>query len=221
VRRSLVQILAVAVLLIVAIDLFVRARSSALPDPPRWSAPEIDYKEKQVRRLQARGGSSTVFLGSSVIDVAADPSHLSPASAARPAYNAGFGAASVSMIDTWATKVALPRLRPDVVVVGLASRDVNANDPDQARFERDFADCRAVRQLSGRDSGLDRAEQRLEAESALFKYRTLLRYWRFVANVVGVGHAPRRDTRSKTTNDRGQYLGFLRLSNVRSPRIDQ
>ena len=219
--RRLVQILAVAVLLIVAVDLVVRVRASALPDPPRWSAPEIDYKEKQVRRLQSRGGSSTVLLGSSVIDVGADPAQLSAASAERPAYNAGFGAASIRMIDTWGTRVVLPRLHPDVVVLGLASRDVNANDPDQARFERDFAGCRAVRQLTNRDSGLDHAERRLESWSALFKYRTLLRHWRFIANVVGVGHAPRRDTRSKTTNDRGQYLGFLRLNNVRSPRIDQ
>jgi len=202
-RMRMEKILVVAVAVLALAELTVRARASTMPDPPRWSAPEIDYKEAQVERLQARGGASVVFLGSSVIDAAANPTLVASPGAARPPYNAGFGGGSVRMINTWATKVAVPRLKPDVVVLGLASRDLNPNDPEQVRLEQDFVAARAVKELTGRASSLDRAERRLERSSALFKYRSQLRRPQFFANFVGVGHAPRRGSRPATTSDGG------------------
>jgi hypothetical protein len=197
--------------LVVLAELGVRIRASSMPDPLRWSAPELQYKEQQIHRLQSRGGASIVFLGSSVVDVGVDPTLVAPRRGGRPAYNAATGGGSIAMIDTWAERVAVPRLKPDVVVIGLVSRELNPNDPVQTRLERSFVASAAVRQLDGTETLAQRAERYADRLSALLKYRTLLRQGRFLANIVGTGNAPSRRTRSTTTADDGQYQGFLSL----------
>lgn len=205
---------AVAVLLlglVLLAELGVRARAASMPDPLRWSAPELQYKEQQIHRLEGRGGASVVFLGSSVVDVGVDPTLVPQPRGGRPVYNAATGGGSIAMIDTWGERVAVPRLKPDVVVVGLVSRELNPNDPVQASLERSFLASPAVRELQGTETFAQQAECHAEQWSTLYKYRTLLRQRRFLANVVGNGSAPTRHARSKTTADDGQYQGFLQL----------
>src|SRR5688500_18520733 len=104
----LLRVIAAASAVVVVAELAVRWRADELPAPVTWSAPELDVKEAQIDQLEASGGASTVFLGSSTVDVGVDPSALSPDGAGgRPSYNAATGAASIGMIDLWARHVVI------------------------------------------------------------------------------------------------------------------
>ena len=127
--------LAVVVIVVGAVlglvEAAVRARSSVFPPPPRWVGPEMPLKERQIEFLERFGGASVAFVGSSVVDVAVDPSALPRGEDERASYNASTGAGSLRMIATWTRVLAVPKLRPDVVVLGIISRELNANDPEQ------------------------------------------------------------------------------------------
>lgn len=172
----------------------VRVAADRLPDPQRWSTPETQYKVAQIAAL---GEARTVAVGSSVVDVALDPEVLGP-----DAYNAALGAASIGMVDTFTREVVLPRLDPDVVVVGLSSRELNQNAPEQRRIEADFLDAPAVRHLLGTESALGAAERVAGDVSQLVRYRSVLRD---PDNWVD----PRPAWDGTVTGPRGLYLGFL------------
>jgi hypothetical protein len=203
-----VCIAVVAVVVMALADLGVRTRTSAIPAPTRWLGPEMALKEQQIDALQRDGGASTIFIGSSNVDAGVDPSALTAVRGPRPAYNAATGAASIAMIDFWARNVAISRLRPDVVIVGLTSRELNQNDPEQQRLEREFEDAPAVKHLRGAESILERAERRLEGVSALFRYRAVLRDPRYARALVGIAGHRTATTYGETVAGDGQYGAF-------------
>lgn len=216
--RRIAIIAGAALGLLLLAEAGIRWRAPALPDPLIWSGPEMQYKERQIRRLQASGGASVVFLGSSVVDAGVDPSSMSLATR-RPVYNAGTGGASLGMIDLWARRVVVPRLRPDVVVLGLASRELNPHDPEQARLERDFFESRAVKRLDNGERLLQRVERTAEGWSSLFRYRTVLRQPRFLSKALGLGSAPGRDGYRALVADDGQHKRFLHLTFTGDPHV--
>ncbi|HEU5082085.1 MAG TPA: hypothetical protein VFU14_02005 [Acidimicrobiales bacterium] len=182
----------------------VRAAADRLPDPQRWSTPETQYK---VDQIAGRAGVRTVAVGSSVVDVALDPEALGP-----DAYNAALGAASIGMVDTFTRQVVVPRLDPEVVVVGVSSRELNRNAPEQRRIEADFLDAPAVRELLATESTLDTAERVAGEVSALVRYRSVLRdpeSW--------LDPQPAWD--DTVTSADGLYLGFLEESYEAGPAV--
>jgi hypothetical protein len=167
-------------------------RADALAEPRVWSIPEVEYKVDQVRTLSKTGGASLVALGSSAIDVALDPDQLSPRPGLRPAYNGGIGGSSIKITADWGELKAIPLLKPDVVIVGMTSREFNPNDPHANAFHQDFDRSPAIRELTDTDNALQRVERSAEDASALFKYRTVLRQPRYLWNLIGLGNAPRK-----------------------------
>jgi hypothetical protein len=201
-------IVAVAVCTLLVGELGVRAIASKLPDPQRWSGPEMQLKQSQIDELAEEGGASVVFIGSSTVDAGVDPSAIVDPAATRPLYNAATGAGSLRMIATWARHIAIPRLKPDVVVLGLQSRELNPNDPEQARLERDFVASPAVEEILGTESWLERVERAVEERSRLFEYRTVLRDPRLVVNSLRGDPTAGRTYGDVVATD-GQYGGFL------------
>jgi hypothetical protein len=215
-----VVVVTVLVTVLVA-ELAVRARASALPDHQVWYGPEMQFKQHQVRALEDDGGASVVFLGSSTTDVGIDPSGIDLPRGARPAYNASTGAGSIGMIATWAQRFAIPRLRPDVVVLGLVSREFNPNDSEQVRLEREFFAAPAVRHLMGNESVWQRMERVIEQRSALFRYRTVLREPRYWRQVAGLGDAVTTKTYGEIVAPDGQYEGFLHTAYRNPPEFER
>lgn len=173
-RLRHVLLLALTVLLVAEVG--VRLVEDRLPPPPDWYTPEYGVKEGQIDRLAGRGGASVVLLGSSVIDVAVDPVGLDgPLTSARPAYNAGLIGANLEMVDVWSEHVVEPALAPDVVVIGVSSRDVNANGAGLESQTPGFYALPAVERLLGTESTLERVERRAGDLSRLVRYRTVLR----------------------------------------------
>jgi hypothetical protein len=204
--------LAVVVIVVGAVfglaEAAVRTRASVFPPPPRWVGPEMPLKERQIQLLERFGGASVAFVGSSVVDVAVDPSALQREDGRRPAYNASAGAASLRMISTWTRVLAVPKLRPDVVVLGIISREFNANDPEQQRLDEQFFASPAVRQYLGNETTIQKIDRRLARASALFRYRTFVRQPRYLRALIGMKQVTSTEYGALIAPD-GQYEGFL------------
>jgi hypothetical protein len=226
-RRRLAKIALVTVLVLLGAEAAMRVRASALPAPGDWAIPAIGHKFEQIRELEQRGGASVVFLGASTVDAGLDPDRFTVKPGDRPAYNAAVRGGTMSVIATWAKHVAIPRLRPDVVVLGLSSRELNENDKPRAVRERAFYEAPAVRELLGKTSMWERAERRLGRASALFKYRTKLRDPRYIPALVGIGELPAEDGNAAddhvgtggelTAFERGRYAGADFFKNQTRP----
>jgi hypothetical protein len=193
----------------------VSAVADRLPEPREWSSPELDVKDDAVLSLEQQGGAGVVFVGSSNMDVAAYPPTLPPVGG-RPAYNAAVGAGDLTMIDTWATRFVVPHLHPDVVVVGLSSRELNPNDPAQTRHRIDFLASPAVEHLLGTESILQRIGRRAADVSRVVEHRATLRQPARVYEALR-GRELRTGEFGEVVSPSGQYQGFLHAQFVASP----
>lgn len=173
--KRLRRVVAAGLVVLLLAEAGVRLVEHRLPPSPGWFNAEYGTKRHQMDTLAAHsGGASIVVLGSSVVDTAIDPAALA-GGRPRPAYNAGLIGANLEMVDLWSQLVVEPALRPDVAVVGVSSRDVNANggglESQTARFLR----LGAVRQLLRTESTLQRIERRVGEISHLVRFRVELR----------------------------------------------
>jgi hypothetical protein len=202
-------IVSVVIIMLLAAEMAVRIRASALPPPQKWSTPDLTHKDQQIADLQRRTGASVVFLGSSSIDGALDASTIRHGVASRPAYNAGLRGGSVRMVSTWAQLVVVPRLRPEVVVLGVVSRELSGNDPVTDQREEDFFAAPATRYLLESENLLQRVERNIEDVSDLFEYRTVLRQPRTFRAFLGLSVAPVITDPNIYIAPDGQFLIFL------------
>src|SRR3546814_10620201 len=160
-RRRLGRVLLAALAVLVVAEVGVRLVEDRLPPPPDGYSPEYGVKERQLRDLAAEGGASGGRLGSAVIDVAVAPAGLDgPVTADRPAYNAGLIGANLEMVDVWSEHVVEPALAPDVAVIAISSRDVNANGAGLESQTPGFYALPAVERLLDTESLLERIERR-------------------------------------------------------------
>ncbi|CAN5671506.1 hypothetical protein BH20ACT2_BH20ACT2_23360 [soil metagenome] len=169
---------AVATLVVFAVaELGVRLADDRLPPPPDWPSTEYGLKERQIDRLADRaGGAGLVVVGSSIVDTSIDPAGLDPDVVGdRPAYNASLIGASPVIVEFWTNEVVVPALAPETVVIGLSSRDLNANAKDYAADDTRFFTLPAVKELAGTGSAAERLERRLADWSALVRHREALR----------------------------------------------
>lgn len=174
-RHSVVIAVALAVVLLT--ELGVRLVEDRLPPPVQWYTPEYGIKEEQMAGLADRhGGASVALIGSSVVDVAVDPTKLdAPVTADRPAYNAGLIGANLEMVDVWSEHVVEPTLRPDVVILSVSSRDVNRNGAGLESQTPGFYRLPAVRRILGTETVLQKVERWAGDVSKIVRYRRELR----------------------------------------------
>src|SRR3546814_14801457 len=79
------------------------------------------------------------------------------------------------MVDVWSEHVVEPALAPDVAVIAISSRDVNANGAGLESQTPGFYALPAVERLLDTESLLERIERRAGDVSRLVRYRTVLR----------------------------------------------
>jgi len=100
-----------------------------LGDSSGWNDPGLAMQERNMRRVgEDHGGSDVVVLGSSATGEGIDPEQLAQASQAYDsAYNAWHAGAPARSLDLLARSLVLPVLRPEVMVIGLTSEQLNDN----------------------------------------------------------------------------------------------
>ncbi|CAN5671496.1 hypothetical protein BH20ACT2_BH20ACT2_23350 [soil metagenome] len=175
-RRRVVLALAVSLLVLLGLELVVRAVDHRLPPPLVWHTAEAQRKVEQMDALAAAGGADVIFVGSSTVNFAADPAvFTAEAGSATTAYNAALNSGIPRLTATWMLDVVLPRLTPEVVVIGLTSFDLSDLPVDRAAFYDAFLASPAGARATGDDSPLDRADQWLRDRSALWANKASLR----------------------------------------------
>ncbi len=168
--------LLVAVGVLLVAELGVRALAGPLHEPMVWRDRETSAKAAQIAGLGDAGGAEVVLVGSSMTNAAVDPVALTEAlGTSRPAYNAALNGASTPTLATWVEEVVIPQLRPDLIVVGLSSRELNGRGRNQDEELTSFSSSPAVERLTGGGGWSGRIERALEDASALVRYRTTLR----------------------------------------------
>lgn len=128
--------------------------------------------------MEDRAGQTTevVFLGASETAAGLLPGPLDQASARfTGAYNAALRGASPATNEAWSRRVVVPRLHPEVAVVGLLPAELAVLDGEAA----DFADRSDASYASAIDEVdpdlLGRVEDAVADRSALVRHRTELR----------------------------------------------
>jgi hypothetical protein len=97
---------------------------------------ETQLKVEQMDGLAAAGGADVVFMGSSIVNAGIDPVLFAELSG-TVAYNASLNATSPRLLEVWAGEIVLPRLHPELVVIGLSSRELNDHGISQTeQYER-------------------------------------------------------------------------------------
>lgn len=174
-RRGLTPLI-IAVVFLSLVDVSVRAAVPRAASFNAWNDWQATHKVEAIDALARRGGSPLVLMGSSMMDYAVDPGALSKLlGLQRPAFNASLNGAEARLMDFWLLNVVVPRLRPQVVVIGVSSRELN----DLGRGTREAFE--AVRNsYGGRTAATDLSptERILEVGervSGIVRYRTLLR----------------------------------------------
>jgi hypothetical protein len=203
-KRGLIVSIAVAVALMFGAELVVRAAASRLPEPLVWNDHEVQNK---VARMDALGrqvaGASAVFVGSSSMNAAADPILTDRLIEARtrPAFNAALNGADLRSLEFWVTRVVLPKLRPQVVVLGTTSLELNDRGITQTDFFRKLKRSEGARRLLGDLGPRARAEAWAEDHSYLARYRTELRRpSKIIKGDALAGKSPTANTRLEATS---------------------
>jgi hypothetical protein len=171
-------VFAAALLLLVGAEGVVRAVQPRLREPLVWSDSEMQSKVERIDEIdRSNARTSVLFLGSSMVNAAADPVLASRliGPGREPVFNGAFNGADARSLAFFTEHVALPRLRPRVVVIGASSVELNDNGITQDRFWDKLNDAPAARLAAGHGDVVERAEAWVEERSALVRYRTELR----------------------------------------------
>ena len=162
----------VAVLLMA--EMTSRLLSPSLPiDPGKWPRIEMAQKLDQMRQLaNDEEKVDVLFVGSSMMAGGIDPVRFTEDSGLA-SYNAAFAGPSMRTITPWTLDIVVPLLEPEVVVVGLQSRELSDNGPkNEVMYEKFIASpgyreaaSNIALQLGGK----------LENLSAFLKNRRILR----------------------------------------------
>ena len=167
-RRVLLIALAIAVLA----EVGVRALDSRLPPATGWPGYEYAVHEEQLAALG--GDPDLLVIGDSSAAVAIRPDELVEDGVASSGYNYWLGGAPMRSLELHASEVLLPRTTPRTVVVAVTMRNFN-EAPSQESHLAALRASSAFRRVTGRRSWLDHLDDRLQAGSAVFRHREILR----------------------------------------------
>lgn len=161
--------------LFVAVELALRLAEPLLPEPSMWPNNEMAFKVDQIDDLVSAGiRVDTVFAGSSVAAEGFDPVAFNEVGP-HLAYNAALGAASARSLERWLLDVVVPRLDPEVVVVGLVSRDLNDGGISQREFYERVASSHGLMTVGAAANPMEAFESWLVQHVSLFRLRPLVR----------------------------------------------
>lgn len=147
-----------------------------LDAPDGWNLPRLHAQVAAMEQLGAAGGADVLLLGSSVVGSGLDPDLLGTASSRYDrAFTLWLPGAPVRSLEVMYEQLAEPSLAPEVVVIGLTAREVNASGDGQERNVQSLLTSPALRQRAGTESLLQRLDRWASQRSALVRLRSTLR----------------------------------------------
>lgn len=160
--------------MLLVIEAASRLIAPTLPvDPGKWPRVEMASKIAQMRDYVNRDEKVDVlFVGSSMMAGGISPVDFTESSG-RPSYNAAFAGPSIRTLTPWVLDVVEPLLRPQVVVIGLQTRDLNDNSRKNTIMHKGFLRSPGYKQAKGTIA--TRLEGGLENLSYFLRYRRALR----------------------------------------------
>lgn len=230
-------VLATFVCIFAMLEIGIRVMAPSLPEPNNFPHNNMEAKYSQMIDIAARGEDVAVaFVGSSPVDDGFDPEIFNRSSDGLTSFNASIpGGVSTKAWRWWTNEVILPVLKPEVVVIGVSSVDVNSGHPD--RFWGPLTTSGGYRDVqSARDGGsVQRITRFLEQNVAVLRYRSVLRNPvqliadfgadRPEALVVGPygGKLPIPDVQYNNSEARltGLREAFLRTFQLDGPNLDE
>jgi hypothetical protein len=201
---TLVALLSMAVT-VVTVEASIRVLAPRIPaEPGKWPRREMAAKHEQMRQLTAKGDTAeVVFVGNSTTVHGIDPVQFTKTTGLN-SYNAAFAGGSPRTIALWTLEVVEPLLSPEVVVLGVQSRDFNHNGAVQAALHRSFLRSPGYGQAAG--GPLQRAEGYVERASAFMRNRRgFRRPVRLFRHIRGV-HGEKRDPKYGVTGPSGRRM---------------
>ena len=160
------------VLLILAAEVVLRLLAARLPKPLDWHYWQAQAKVAAMEQLAQAGGASVAMVGSSLMNSAVDAEFLTEAlGVKRPVFGAGLNVATMRTIERWTLGVVLPYLRPDFVVLGINTLELNDRSVVGERSLRLFEKSYGWRHLRRNPSRAQRLFGWLEDRVFLVRYR--------------------------------------------------
>ena len=163
--------LSACIALLLAAELAVRWLSPSLLEPTLWMSKIVQTKVHQMDEIRAREGSvDLVFAGSSTMMFASNPSVVAGANDVSSAgYNAAIYGGIPRLTELWLLDQVLPRIDPEVVVLGLNTFDLYGFSR-QHELEAQYLGAPMTM------PGVAGAFRRILLSTSLFKFRTALRH---------------------------------------------
>ena len=161
-------------LVLALLEVSARLAAPGLPvDPGKWPRAEIAQKLDQIHGMINDGQTADViFVGSSMMAGGIDPVAFTDRSDVT-SYNAAFAGPSTRTVGPWAVDILEPLLDPEVVVIGIQSREMNDNAPKGQTMYDKFITSPGYKQASA--SATNRLEGKLEGWSFFLRYRRAFR----------------------------------------------
>jgi hypothetical protein len=173
-RGRLLLILAVTGVLLLVAEGVARALDDELAPLLRYHSYEADLKVERMDDLHDEGGAAIAFVGTSLV-YGIDPTLLPRSVDGRAAgYNASLASGIPTLVRPWAIRSVLPRLEPDLLVLGLTSYELS-DDPAAVAFTEAFVGSDGARRDADDDGLLDGADRWLGEHSSLWAHRSSLR----------------------------------------------
>ncbi|MGH2753394.1 MAG: SGNH/GDSL hydrolase family protein [Actinomycetota bacterium] len=159
---------------LILVEALSRFISPSLPvDPGKWPRKEIAQKLDQMRTyVNDREDIDVVFAGSSMMAGGVDPVEFNEESGLQ-SYNAAFAGASTKTSVLWIRDVIEPLLQPEVVVLGVQTRELSDDSSKNNIMNRIFENSPGYKQST--ESVASQVEGSLERISYFLRYRRAFR----------------------------------------------
>jgi hypothetical protein len=172
-RGGKTAIIVLAVLLVA--ELAARVLAGGLPDPD-WNFVQTDRKVTEMQARAAAGETAdVVLLGNSSVNGAFVTEDLERLTDLGTIFNAGLDGSSMRQTEDWALNVVVPLLAPDVVVIGLTSRDLNDASSSNADVFNNYLTSRGRARFLGEETSGQRVQRALSGVSALVRISPFIR----------------------------------------------
>ena len=166
--------LIVGAVLLVA-ELISRVLAGGLPNPD-WNFAQTDRKVEEMEAMAAAGvAADVVLIGNSSVNAAFVTGDLERLTGLDTFYNAGLDGAGMRQTEDWAMKVVVPLTSPDVVVIGLTSRDLNDASSANAEVLDKYLTSRGRARFMGEETAGQRVQRALSEASALVRISPFIR----------------------------------------------
>lgn len=159
---------------LLAAEVAARFIEPLVPATRGWPTPQMAAKVDQMTDLASNSTNvNIVFLGSSSMDQDVNPSIFNREAEGLVAYNASLNGLSMRSLELWAIDVVMPTLDPEIVVLGLTTRELNDGGPRQKELFDQLAASVSFRNFV--TQGQDDPFSQVAELSALLRMRDALR----------------------------------------------